>query len=144
MMMSRHRAFLSFALGIVGLACASPASNVDPPSRSQPSVVVDDTLTLVAGQKASSRDGALELTFVRTESDSRCAKNVVCVWQGDAAVRVRVRSRSGAAVESTIHTALDPKQIEVDQRRITVLEVHPYPGSADPTRPAQIVVRVAS
>jgi hypothetical protein len=129
--------FVAFAIA----ACSSAASNGANAPQSLPAANVDDTLRIGLGKVASTRDGGLTLIFVRQVAESRCALNVVCVWQGDAAVRLRAESRTGA-VEATIHTALEPKSYEAGGYRISLLDVQPYPGATDSTRAPSVVVRV--
>jgi hypothetical protein len=109
-------------------------------SGSQASVALDDTVRVPLGQRASTRDGRLTLTYARLVNESRCPANVVCVWQGDAAVALEARTAGGTA-NATIHTTLDPRQLELSGYRVTLLEVQPYPGTGNPTSP-YIVARV--
>ena len=101
-----------------------------------------DTLALGVGQSARTRDAATTITFVRLLSDSRCNRNVVCVWQGDAAVRLKAVSSSGT-IEATIHTGIEPRTITLGDRAISILDVSPYPGSADSTASPRVTVLVA-
>ena len=126
----------AFAIG----ACSSAGNGANSP-QSVPAANVDDTVRISLGRVASTRDGGLTLIFVRKVAESRCAVNVVCVWQGDAAVRLRAESSTGA-VEATIHTTLEPKSYEAGKYRISLLDVQPYPGASDSTRTPSVVVRV--
>jgi len=81
--------------------------------------------------------------FVRLVADSRCAANVVCVWQGDAAVRLELATPQAGAVEGTLHTTLEPKTLDASGYTLSLLDVAPHPGTSDSTRGAQVIVRVA-
>lgn len=122
---------------LIAAACARATDTA--PAQPGPSATIDDTLTIPLGKQASTRDGAVRLTFVRLVSESRCPINVVCVWQGDAAVRLHGIATAGA-VEVTVHTALDPKTFSVNGYTVTLLDVLPYPGSA--ASESRAVVRV--
>jgi hypothetical protein len=125
-------------------ACSKTGTTGTPTTGQSPpptNVASDDTLTATLGQTATTRDGALAVTFVRLVNESRCPANAVCVWEGDAAVRLHGRTRSDA-VETTIHTRLDPKVLEVRGYKVSLLEVHPYPGTGNDQQTPRVVVRV--
>lgn len=103
---------------------------------------LDDTVTVRLGQRAMTDDRSVQLSYVRLVSESRCPANAICVWQGDAAVQLRAEA-VGVAVDTTIHTALDPKIIAVGANQISLLEVQPYPGTSSSQKPGYIVARVA-
>ena len=103
---------------------------------------LDDTVTVQFGQRAMTDDRSVQLSYVRLVSESRCPANAICVWQGDAAVQLKAEA-VGVAVDTTIHTALDPKVIAVGANSISLIEVHPYPGSGDSGKAAHIVARVS-
>ena len=86
-----------------------------------PASIRDDTLVVMLGAAAVTSDGRLTFTFVRLVSESRCPANVVCVWEGDAAVRLRGASPDGST-EATIHTALEPKVFEIGGARVSLLQ----------------------
>ena len=60
---------------------------------------VGDTLRLPFGASAALPGGAV-VTFEARGEDSRCPIDALCVWEGDAAITVRV---AGAGVR-TVHT----------------------------------------
>jgi hypothetical protein len=105
------------------------------------SAALDDTVTVKLGQREFTRDRTVELSYVRLVSESRCPANVVCVWQGDAAIQVKAAT-AAAAVDTTIHTALDPRVLEIGRNKISLLEVQPYPGVGDTKKAPYIVVHV--
>ena len=102
---------------------------------------LDDTVTVELGQREFTRDRSVELSYVKLVSESRCPANAVCVWQGDAAIQVKAAT-TAAVVDTTIHTALDPRVVEIGRNRISLLEVQPYPGVGDQKKTPYIVARV--
>jgi len=133
------RILVSAVLATAACSSSSGRSANGPPSL--PVTSGSDTLTIAVGTEVSTRDRGLAVTFVRQVSESRCPANVVCVWQGDAAVRLKAVSRNGT-VEATLHTELEPKTLEVGGYRISVLDVQPYPGAGDSARTSRVVVQV--
>lgn len=79
--------------------------------------------------------GRLVLTFVSRGTDSRCPAHVVCVWMGDAAVRIGARA-GNTSVERELHTGLDPHSLTVNGYVVTVVGLLPYPGTETPERPS--------
>ncbi len=132
---------LSAAFTMACSASAPPASLGDTTREPSSRTADDSTLIVVLGETASTPDGKLRLTFVKLESDSRCPANAVCVWQGDAATRLRVQA-GGNDVDTTLHTTLEPRLIEVGGILLSLLEVRPYPGTTDQPATPRIVVRV--
>ena len=138
------------ALGVaavVAAACSSPpaaapGSNGTRPdagagSRSEP---LDDTVHVQLGRSVAVDDGRLVVTFVARLADSRCPANVVCVWMGDAAVRVAARA-GRSTVEQELHTGVEPHSLSVDQYVVTVVGLTPYPGTDDRSTPT-VILRV--
>jgi hypothetical protein len=49
--------------------------------------------------------GGLRVTFTRVENDSRCPVDVVCVWEGDALVKLELSAPPQDAETRELHTA---------------------------------------
>lgn len=80
------------ALGYVSCTQAGPG---DAPL---PRVAPGQSVSLKVGESAQSADGSLRFGFEAVTTDSRCPKNVQCVWAGNATVRIWLQ-RGGAARE---------------------------------------------
>lgn len=134
---SFQRGAVLLTIALVGAACTGSQQRVPvaaSDSGSQAVADLDDTVRVGLGQQASTRDGRLTLTYVKLIAESRCPPNANCVWQGDAAVQLEARA-GGATADVTIHTALDPKVLELSGYRVSLLEVQPYPGTGSQTSP---------
>lgn len=73
----------------------------------------------------------LTTTFERVAADSRCPVDVVCVWEGDATVVVRVRrsSKEDAALE--LHTSKGlGSEARYEGYRVRLVELAPQPQSS--------------
>jgi hypothetical protein len=73
--------------------------------------------------------GALTLTLVKVNQDSRCAIDVQCVWAGDVALSLLVGTNSNTKKTSTIHTNLDPRTTIAGGYTIEAVSVQPAPRS---------------
>jgi hypothetical protein len=80
----------------------------------------------------------VRVRFSAVESDSRCASDVVCVWEGDAAavfvVELNCDCRS-PSYELKLHTTLQPKSGSAYGFRVELLHLEPYPSVASPIKP---------
>lgn len=61
-------------------------------------------VTLRVGEAHELAGGKGTVTFSGVAADSRCPKGVTCVWEGDAAVDLRVQSGSAEPVTVQLHT----------------------------------------
>jgi hypothetical protein len=74
-----------------------------------------------------SSDNSLKFTITEI-NDSRCPSDVVCVWQGEAVVKIAVESPLAGTLElSTFHNPSDTLGTYIFQ----ILEVTPYPVSTE-------------
>lgn len=67
-------------------------------------VTLDNDFHLRAGQSARIAAENIEIRFVGVTGDSRCPKGVMCVWEGDALVRIEILV-GNEKEERTLHTA---------------------------------------
>ena len=97
---------------------------------------------LAPGQTA--QVGSLRITFTGVTGDSRCPVDVVCVWEGDAVVRLSLRQSSGDAETRELHTA-DGRAVTFGGFSIALVRLDPAPRSTQPIPPAsyRLVVRVS-
>lgn len=63
--------------------------------------------------------------FAAVEEDSRCPIDVTCVWEGNAAVRLALTVGDAPPHDVVLHTTLEPRSVEWNQVRVTLLEVRP-------------------
>ena len=80
---------------------------------------------LSPSQSAVVDNGAVTLTFVKVNEDSRCAADVQCVWAGDVAAALVVGTAGGEKTSTTIHTNLDPKSTIAGSYKVEVVSVKP-------------------
>ncbi|MSR22573.1 MAG: hypothetical protein EXR92_03365 [Gemmatimonadetes bacterium] len=113
-------------LALTGCAGASPAESVIL------TAPVDSLVTLRLGQIVQIAGGPLRIRFEGVTSDSRCPTNVVCVWEGDATVHLRVAAGEGEGSAVELHTSLDPRSHVTAGYRITLEELGPAPQSGAP------------
>jgi uncharacterized lipoprotein YajG len=89
-------------------------------------------LALHPTESGDAAGGALSITLVSVENDSRCAVDVTCVSAGNATVRFTVSSAGGppaAAALQALNTTIEPRSLTLDGYRITLDSLLPRPVS---------------
>jgi hypothetical protein len=83
------------------------------------------------------------ITFETVAEDSRCPKGARCVWEGDAAVRIRIDAPRARASTYTLHTSERfGRTIEHDQVRVELTDLTPYPSTRRKTPPEDYRLRL--
>jgi hypothetical protein len=78
---------------------------------------------LALGESVMVEGSGVTLTFEDVPSDSRCPTDVVCVWAGNAQVRVVVAGAAAGAVE--LNTSLDPTKAAIDGIELRLVGLAP-------------------
>lgn len=99
------------------------------------------------GMSASIENGALQLTFVSVQEDSRCPKDVQCFWQGQAIVWMQVIIDGQDQGEHQLRLLArgpnrDADVVTVGQYALLLENLSPYPVSTQPTPPEQYLATV--
>jgi hypothetical protein len=95
-----------------------------------PSVGLDERFTLAVGGAATFEPARLRLEFVEVSGDSRCPIDAICIWGGDAIVRVRATAGT-AATGLELHTGDAARAFATYQGlRVELKELQPYPFSS--------------
>lgn len=125
------RAYHLLTAPLVAAAMACGSSNPTADHGQLKVVAVGSEFTLRRGERASVDDGRLLITFLAVASDSRCPADVVCGWQGDAAMLFRLESAvaESPTIVDTIHTELQPRSLTHQGYTMTVKTLEPYPYS---------------
>ncbi len=125
---TRPGAFL-IALGLA--ACANGPTDPEQPNTQQQ---VLDSLVLAPGQETLVQ--TLRLSFLNVSADSRCAIDVVCVWQGNAAVEVALAVGTGPSQPFTLNTAEGRPTAVFAGYQVTLVGLLPAARSDRQIRPA--------
>lgn len=113
----------SFAALTLALTLAACSSNTNAPA--------DDaarTEALAIGTEVTPQGGALGLTLLAVENDSRCPKSVQCVRLGDATIRLGVRLGMGPTVPITLKWGAPPSDTLYAGVRLVFDSLTPWPA----------------
>ncbi len=93
------------------------------------------SVSLKPGESAQSADGTLRFGFEGVSADSRCPKNVQCVWAGDATVRIWTQRGNGPRQPRELQLSTGTAREAPDPGlRLLRLEPVPVAGQALPPR----------
>lgn len=135
-----RRLLIAASLAAVG-ACADIGGPTPPPSGDVAWVASPAEMWLSIGREARV-DSLLRLGFTQVLGDSRCPATVVCAWAGDGAAELAVGVGMGPSYPVTLHTLLDPRQVDFLGYQITLLELSPYPQTPGPIPADDYAVRL--
>lgn len=123
------------AVGIAFIAgCASSFTPVVRPG-------LEESFDLRVGQSAIVGPEALEVGFETVSADSRCAKGEICVWEGDAIVRIRLQQHGGSQESLELHTAaMGPRSANFLGYGVSLIALDPVPVSGRTIAPQEYVV----
>jgi hypothetical protein len=124
----------SAAVALVALAACSGG----PPTA--PEVPLDQPFDLRVGGVAVVTADRLRVTFQEVRNDSRCALDVVCVWEGDAEVVLRVETSPEEHEDVVLHTSgRNATTADALGHRIELKGLQPGNKSTKPTDPKAYV-----
>ena len=119
---------LAVVLVMSGASCASSLAG---PTPSQ-----DSEIVLAPGASARLTDTNLIVYFEEVVEDSRCPTGVSCVWEGDAAVRIRIDNPKVSLSRYTLHTNSQfVREAEQDGVLLRLVDVAPHPLADRKTQP---------
>jgi hypothetical protein len=117
-------------MAAIGVGCVD-----DDPVEPTPSAqeVLADSLSMAPGDVVLL--GSLRLAFLEMSEDSRCPIDAVCVWQGNAAVRIAVGLGRGVSLPRTLNTSEPDESVDFGGYRVRLLQVQPAPRAGVPIPP---------
>lgn len=101
----------------IALAGCRPAG-----SQTSHAASLGTAVTLAPAERAVFSQERLEVQFVAIVEDSRCPRDVACLWAGEVKVQLAIRGKSA---ESTHHELPEAQSTLVEGYRVTILEVRP-------------------
>jgi hypothetical protein len=132
------RHFLVPTLVLTILACG----DLPPGAQSRIEQTDGPEIVLQAGQEIQLRGTPLRIAFLRVIGDSRCPRDVVCVWAGNGAVELGLSLGKGPQQRFTLNTSVGAREAVLADFRVRLVELRPEPVSSSPTPPEDYAVRL--
>jgi hypothetical protein len=107
---------MSVVVAGCGAAPSQELQTVDPGAR----------FTLAPGTSVSVKVAKMEVRFVAVSEDSRCPRDVTCIWAGE--VKVQLEIREGAKAASQVEV-LEGGSTVAGEYRVILVRVEPQPSS---------------
>lgn len=101
-------------------------------------VPLGDAFPLQVGQVAEVAGTDLVLRFDRVEEDSRCPRDVQCVWAGNAQVMLTAEAGAQEA-RLSLNTGVDPRAAEAGGYLVTLEGLLPIPFSERQLEPGEYI-----
>ena len=117
---------LATALAACRGASSPSAGSAD---QQQAQGAIDDTVRIALGEDVRVVPAGLVIAFDSVLSDSRCPRDVQCVWAGSARVRLTIGQDAGAGQVFDLESGQDPRSARVGAYVVSLLEVQPQPES---------------
>jgi len=100
--------------------------------------VLDQNFKVRYGKEMTIKD--LKVKFESVVEDSRCPKDVTCVWAGDAKILISVRRANGKEAKIELHTNGQFAQTgKYQQYVIKLVALDPYPRTSAKGKPGDYV-----
>ena len=81
------------------------------------------------GESAKAIHEGLKVEFDSVAEDSRCPKDVNCIWAGNAKILLKVEKDAGKPTNVELNTNINPKTSRYLQYELRLKELKPYPES---------------
>jgi len=94
------------------------------PAREPPTVDLGAEVTLAPGEGVAVNNARLKVRFVGVIEDTRCPRDVNCIWAGEVRVQLEIYAISQSRAE-----LLEGGSTVVGQNRVTLVRVEPQPVS---------------
>ena len=93
-----------------------------------------ETLVIKRGQQKSAVNGEVIIKFVSLIEDSRCPKDVNCVWAGNAKIEVLITDKNGGSKKAVMNTTTGQLGDQYNGYAIYLTSLTPIPKSGKTIR----------
>ena len=125
------RSRLSTVMLVALLAACRGASSPAPEGadQQQSQETLDDTVLVGLGEDVRVVSAGLVISFDSVLSDSRCPRDVRCVWGGSARVRLTIAQDAGAGGTHELESGQEPRAVRVGAYVVQLHDVEPQAES---------------
>ena len=137
------RLICSVVTGFVLLSCWSTAGGQMSAGGATQVARLGRPLNLRAGQQVTLKGERLRIKFAAVEHDSRCPKDVKCVWAGNAAARLDVSTSRRGSKSLPLNTSRSLSlfgETQYQGYKLRLVGLSPYPRSNKEIAPGDYIV----
>ena len=120
-----HKLITVGVLAILTASCTTPAQPGTTGVIPSEQVQANRQFDLKSGQEAHIQGTPISVRFLGVAEDSRCPSDVVCVWAGNAVVRLSLMSTQAPSIDAALNTTLDPKNVTFGGYTIRLVDLKP-------------------
>lgn len=106
-------------------------------------VRIGEPFAIRIGETAYVADTPLSIRANAVPEDSRCPRDAVCVWAGNARVALTVRDGPNAG-DVELNSMLEPRATTRGAYRVELTDVEPVPVAGQPTPAKDYVIRLVA
>lgn len=114
------KTIILLSLSILLIECSDSSTNYN-------EVELDKEFNIKEGDSVIIFQERIVIKFKNVKDDSRCPKNAVCVWEGNAAVVLELKNSNGDTFTSILNTSIEPKEVKFSNFIIELKGLNPYP-----------------
>ena len=92
-------------------------------------IVLEQEFRLKIGESARAAREGLQVEFDSVAEDSRCPKDVNCIWAGNAKILLKVKKDAAEPANLELNTNMDPRTSRYSEYELRLKELKPYPES---------------
>lgn len=105
---------------LAATALTQPAGNVK-------QVALNQEFDVKVGETVKVGSTGLKISFTAVAEDSRCPKNVTCVWAGNAKINLKLSKAGKRTADINLNTGLEPKHQLYYGYDVKLVSLNPYP-----------------
>ena len=114
-----------------------------PPSLNE--VSVDQEFVLRPGQEVAIENTRIRIVFDSVPEDTRCPKDVQCVWAGNGKVKLALKKSKKKSIPVIVNTGMEPREVEYRGYRVKLIKLSPEAkaGEMIPASEYEVTLRVS-
>ena len=112
------------------LSCPDRSAKQSDDKPTSTKVQLNKDFSLHVGQQVALEGESLKIKFASVANDSRCPREVTCVWAGNAEVLIQAE-QSGKTTNLMLNTnggEKFPREAQLDRYKVTLVSLNPQPS----------------